>query len=46
MEEKGLNKWLNKQRSVDAACGLILLSVIFGGWFFSGVFVGYLLWNT
>tara|TARA_R100000808_G_scaffold21006_1_gene45413 strand:- start:4673 stop:4813 length:141 start_codon:yes stop_codon:yes gene_type:complete len=46
MDKKGFQGYLDKQRRLDALCGLILLATVFGGWFFSGMFVGCLLWNN
>lgn len=45
MPDKGFNKWLDKQRRIDAFCGLILLFTIFGGWFLTGILTGYILWG-
>ena len=45
MSNKGFNKWLDKQRNIDAFCGLFLLITIFGGWFLTGLLTGYVLWG-
>jgi hypothetical protein len=44
MTAKFLEKYY-KQRNLDAFCGLVLLAVIFGGWFITGLLTGYLLWG-
>ena len=46
MSDKGFNKWLNKQRNIDAFCGLALLVTIFSGWFLTGLLTGYILWKV
>jgi len=45
VSKSGFDKWLVKQKRIDAVCGLILLFSIFSGWFLTGLLTGYILWG-